>query len=101
MQARDLRHARRLAATPWLEAAERLGYVVRGLLYGVMGMLALEIALGVGGEAVDQRGGLARSPLGELTLAVCVTGLAACAALCFVALGLHSLAYARWARTLR
>ena len=80
MGAQEIRQVRRAAASPWLEAAERLGYVVRGLLYGVMGVLALEIALGVGGQAVDQRGGLlflTRNPLGKLTLATCVVGLAA------------------------
>jgi Domain of Unknown Function (DUF1206) len=80
MQSQEIHDVRRAAANPWLEAAERLGYVVRGLLYGVMGLLALEIALGIGGHAVDQRGGLlflTANPLGKLVLAICVVGLAA------------------------
>jgi Domain of Unknown Function (DUF1206) len=85
MQAEDLgqeakREARRAAANPWLDVAERLGYVVRALLYGVMGLLAFEVALGVGGQAVDQRGGLVflvDNPAGKLVLVVCLVGLAA------------------------
>ncbi|HXM54021.1 MAG TPA: DUF1206 domain-containing protein [Candidatus Dormibacteraeota bacterium] len=74
------RQARRAAGSRWLDAAERLGYVVRGLLYGAMGVLALQVALGVGGQAVDQRGGLlfiTRNPFGRASLVVCVVGLAA------------------------
>ena len=74
------RQARRAVSNPWLAAAERLGYVVRGLLYGVMGILALQVALGVGGQALDQRGGLVflvANPAGKLVLVVCLVGLAA------------------------
>lgn len=77
---RTERDVRRAAANPWLERAERLGYVVRGLLYGLMGLLALEVALGVGGRAVDQRGGLlflTQDGTGKVILAACVVGLAA------------------------
>ena len=38
----EVKHA---AANPTLELLERLGYVVRGTLYVVMGFLALKIAL--------------------------------------------------------
>lgn len=51
--------ARRAAANPWLRFAQRLGYVVRGLLYGVMGALALGVALGLGGPATGPEGSLA------------------------------------------
>ncbi|HEY7202445.1 MAG TPA: DUF1206 domain-containing protein [Candidatus Dormibacteraeota bacterium] len=74
------REARHAAANPLLDRAERLGYVVRGLLYGVMGFLALQVALGTGGRAVDQRGGLlflTGNPFGKAVLVVCVVGLAA------------------------
>jgi len=84
MDAQDVRKARRearhAAANPLLDRAERLGYVVRGLLYGVMGFLALQVALGTGGQAVDQRGGLVfltGNPFGKAVLVVCVVGLAA------------------------
>jgi Domain of Unknown Function (DUF1206) len=74
------RQVRRAAANPWLDRAERLGYVVRGLLYGVMGLLAFQVALGVGGRAVDQRGGLlylTQNAGGKVALAIAVVGLAA------------------------
>lgn len=77
---RASRQVRSAAANPWLDRAERLGYVVRGLLYGVMGWLALQVALGVGGRAVDQRGGLVfltQNGASKLILAASVVGLAA------------------------
>ena len=84
MDAQDARRAgrevRQAAANPWLDRAERLGYVVRGLLYGVMGVLALQVAIGSGGQAVDQRGGLVfltGNPFGRAVLVVCLVGLAA------------------------
>jgi len=43
------------AANPWLERLGRLGYVVRGLLYGVMGILALRLALGAPTRTADGR----------------------------------------------
>src|SRR5690242_11486860 len=77
---RASRQVQRAAANPWLDRAERLGYVVRGLLYAVMGWLALQVALGVGGRAVDQRGGLlflTQNGAGKPILAACVAALAA------------------------
>jgi fumarate reductase subunit D len=73
-----VRHA---AANPALELLERLGYVVRGLLYAVMGLLVLRIAVGVGGgQATDLSGSmvwLIGNPLGKLVLVVIIVGLAA------------------------
>ncbi|TMD04505.1 MAG: DUF1206 domain-containing protein [Chloroflexi bacterium] len=68
------------ASNRWLRLAERLGYVVRGLLYGTMGVLAFGLALGIGGQGTDQRGSLlvlGGLPLGAVFLALAVTGLAA------------------------
>jgi fumarate reductase subunit D len=69
------------AANPLLQLLERLGYVVRGALYSVMGLLALGTALGVGGgEATDLSGSLVfliRNPLGKMVLVVVAVGLAA------------------------
>src|SRR2546426_12180654 len=59
---------------------ERLGYVVRGLVYGLMGWLALQLAVGGGGTAIDQAGSigiLAGTPLGRPILLMVVIGLAA------------------------
>jgi len=72
---------KRAAANPALELLERLGYVVRGALYAVMGLLALRIVLSVaGGQATDLTGRLVfliGNPLGKLVLIVTVVGLAA------------------------
>lgn len=50
--------ARSAAANPALEVLERAGYIARGVLYAVMGSLALGLALGIGGKATDQSGSL-------------------------------------------
>jgi Domain of Unknown Function (DUF1206) len=71
---------RRAATNPWLEGLQRLGYVVRGVLYGVMGLLALGVALGIGGQTTDQKGSLTvlvGNPLGKPILIAAVIGLAA------------------------
>jgi hypothetical protein len=69
------------AANSQLELLERLGYVVRGVLYAVMGFLALRIALAqTGGKATDLSGSLVwliGNPLGKLVLIVAIVGLAA------------------------
>src|ERR1700694_5214239 len=74
------RTGRKAAANPWLERLARLGYGVRGVLYGVMGVLALELAFGVGATPGDQRKSLyllAGNPLGGVFLLVVVIALAA------------------------
>lgn len=69
------------AANPLLEFLERLGYVVRGALYAVMGFLALRIALAQpGGKATDMSGSLiwlVGNPFGKLVLIVTIVGLVA------------------------
>lgn len=72
---------KRAAANPLLELLERLGYLVRGALYAVMGLLALGIALRIGGgQATDLSGSLiflVTNPFGKLVLIVFAVGLAA------------------------
>jgi hypothetical protein len=53
--------------------------VSRGVVYSVIGILALELALGAGGETPSQRGALQRianEPLGPVILIVLAVGLA-------------------------
>jgi len=68
-------------ANPGLELLERLGYVVRGALYAVMGVLALRIAMSKpDGQAVDLTGSvvfLIGNPFGKFVLLVIIVGLAA------------------------
>lgn len=57
----------------------RWGFVVRGLIYGIIGILALELALGVGGRATNQQGALktiAHQPFGKWLLILVAIGLA-------------------------
>ncbi len=72
---------RQAAANPGLEFLERLGYAVRGVLYLVMGVLALRLALSrPDGQAVDLAGSvivLVTKPYGRFLLLVIVVGLAA------------------------
>jgi hypothetical protein len=69
------------ASNSTLELLERLGYVVRGLLYAVMGFLALRIALATpGGKATDLSGSLVwliGNPFGKGVLVVTIVGLVA------------------------
>jgi hypothetical protein len=72
---------KRAAANPLLELLERLGYAVRGALYAVMGLLALQVAIGKpGGQATDLTGSLVfmiSNPFGKLVLMIAVVGLSA------------------------
>lgn len=84
---RTARRVERQAANPWFERGTRLGYVIRGLLYGIVGVLALGQALGFGGEATDMRGGIQAvtdNPLRYPSLAVALVGLGAYSAWGFV-----------------
>ncbi len=74
------REARKAVANPWVERLTRLGYFVRGLVYAIPGLLAFELALGVGGQAVSPTGGieyLGQQPYGKVILVVVAIGLAA------------------------
>src|SRR5450756_2665935 len=78
---RDTRAVKQAAANPQLELLERVGYVVRGVLYAVMGFLALRIALSQpGGKATDLSGSLVwliGNPFGKVVLVVTIIGLIA------------------------
>jgi Domain of Unknown Function (DUF1206) len=52
----------------WLS---RAGFVARALIYGIIGVLALKLALGLGGKLTNQQGALhtvAQQPFGKLLL---------------------------------
>src|SRR3989441_1969013 len=72
---------KRVAANPLAELLERMGDLVRGALYAVMGLLALGIALRIGGgQTTDLSGSLVflvGNPFGKLVLVVAAIGLAA------------------------
>ena len=64
-------------------ALGRAGYVTRGVVYLIIGWLALQAATGSGGAATDKQGALetiGQQPLGVVLLGVVAAGLAAYAA---------------------
>jgi hypothetical protein len=73
--------AKRAAAQPLLQLLERVGYVARGALYAVMGVLAFKVATSsAGGQATDLTGALVfliGNQFGKFVLIVMVVGLAA------------------------
>ena len=48
----------RTGKSPWVERLGRAGLVAKGVLYGVVGILALKIAFGADEENADQEGAL-------------------------------------------
>lgn len=60
------------------ELLSRAGFVARGLIYAIIGVLALKLALGHGGKLTDQSGALhtvAKQPFGEFLLTLLAIGL--------------------------
>jgi Domain of Unknown Function (DUF1206) len=74
------RTGRRAAHGDPIEYAGRLGLVAKGVSYGLIGVLALQIPLGQGGQAADRQGvlrQLATEPWGEAALIGLTVGFAA------------------------
>ncbi|HUP33052.1 MAG TPA: DUF1206 domain-containing protein, partial [Gaiellaceae bacterium] len=72
----DLRRAGR---GRWVELAGRAGLAAKGVIYLVVGLIAIKIPLGLGGQPADREGALqsvARQPLGRVLLLVLAAGLA-------------------------
>ncbi len=76
---RETAHAaRNTAAQPWMEQLTRLGYLVRGLLYIILGMFAMQIALGKNNMRANQTNIIAfmgSTPFGKGLLIVVALGL--------------------------
>ncbi len=71
-------HKAGAAASPWVEGLARLGYAARGLLYITVGVLAVRVALGDGGQTTDKNGAITAigsQPFGKFLLALIVIGL--------------------------
>ena len=63
---------------PWTERLARLGYLAKGVVYAVVGVLALQVAFGQGGKTTDTQGALAtlaQGTGGTVLLAVMAVGL--------------------------
>lgn len=71
---------KKASRSPLMEALTRYGYVARGVLFLVIGLIALQVGTGSGKPLTDQHGALAAiagQPFGRILLIVMVVGLAA------------------------
>ena len=69
----------RLERTTAFEVLARAGFVARGVIYAVIGILAVKLALGDGGKTTNQSGALktiAQQPFGQVLLILTAIGLA-------------------------
>jgi hypothetical protein len=72
--------AKEAARSPWVGRAARLGLLAKGVSYAIVGLLAIQIPLGLGGETSDRQGAMrtvAHKPFGEALLLALAVGLAA------------------------
>ena len=70
--------ARRAVRREWLEPAARAGLIAKAVLYAIIGVLALAVAAGAGGETTDQSGALAtiaEAPAGAVLVGLVAAGL--------------------------
>jgi hypothetical protein len=70
---------RKAAQSFWVELCGRIGLVAKGVIYSLVGVLALMVALGFGGRPKDRQGALrfvADQPLGEVILFALAAGFA-------------------------
>jgi hypothetical protein len=81
------RTARNAASSRWMTLLARLGYAAKGVVYLIIGWLAVQLAIGAGGKATDQRGALQtiyEQPFGKFLLVLVVIGLLGFAIWCFL-----------------
>ena len=70
---------RKITRSRGFEWLARSGFIARGLIYGIIGILAIKVALGAGGRTTDQQGALktiADQPFGKVLLILVAVGLA-------------------------
>lgn len=61
------------------EVLARAGFIARAVIYGIVGVLAVKLAIGAGGKTTNQSGALktiAQQPFGEVMLILVAIGLA-------------------------
>jgi hypothetical protein len=66
-------------ASPWIDRLARMGYVTKGVVYVVIGFLALREALGIGGETTGPSSAfrsIGSQPFGGIIVALLAVGLA-------------------------
>jgi len=62
----------------WVERLARLGYAAKGIVYAIVGVLAVQAAVGSGGKTTDTTGALgtvAAQPFGKILLILLTLGL--------------------------
>lgn len=67
-----------MADNRWFEQLARLGYAAKAVVYFVVGLLAAQAALGLGGKTTDTNGALAEivtQPFGKFLLAIVTVGI--------------------------
>jgi hypothetical protein len=72
--------AARAAENPWVERTARFGLVAQGVSFGLVAVLAIELALGHGGKATDREGALrtiADDSLGRVVVIALAIGFGA------------------------
>jgi Domain of Unknown Function (DUF1206) len=79
---RPVQHAQvggeEVARSDGFEWLARAGFVARGVIYGIIGILAIKVAVGAGGTTTNQQGALetiARQPFGKVLLILVAIGL--------------------------
>jgi hypothetical protein len=82
--AAPLGHARSagttIVQTRAFELASRAGFIARGIVYAIIGLLALDVAIGHGGKITNQQGALRsieQQPFGHVLLSLVAAGLGA------------------------
>ncbi len=62
----------------WVEKLARAGYAAKGIVYGTIGILAIQVAISSGGKTTDSSGALqtiAAQPFGQILLILVAIGL--------------------------
>ena len=79
---RPVQHAQvggeKVARSDGFEWLARAGFVARGLIYGIIGVLAVKLAVGAGGKTTNQQGAMrtiAEQPFGKVLLILVAIGL--------------------------
>jgi len=74
-----MKEAKNQAASPLIQRLERFGYIVKGVIYIVIGLLALELAIGAGGATANPTSAITligKQPFGKVFLVLIAIGLA-------------------------